>query len=242
MRYVSLALMLIATAFFAAGCGSGKPENAKSAQMVEVQDVKHAEPAAAPAAPAEATPAAPGEAAAPAPAPAPEAKTFELLADDNHYDCTVAFVGYKGVLGSKEGGFSKLTGTLTLPGDDLTQLSVNVTVDTKSLYTEADALTGVLSGKEFLSIEEFPTATFESSKIEKTDSGYQVTGNLTLRGVTKGVQFPATIEQTPQGIKTVAEFKIDRNAWGITSPGWKETLIDAEVLLKLDLLATPKAA
>jgi polyisoprenoid-binding protein YceI len=246
MRYANLALTLSLMAVLTAGCGSGKPEDAKSAQMVEVQDVKHEQPAAAApaAAPAEAAPAeaAPApEAAAPA-APAVETKTYDLIADDDHYDCTVAFVGYKGALGSKEGGFSKLTGSLTVPGGDLTQLSVNITVDTTSLYSEADALTGVLREKEFLSVAEFPTAVFESSKVEKTDTGYLVTGNLTMRGITKGVQFPATIDETPQGIKTVAEFKIDRTQWGITSAGWKETLIDNEVLMKLDLLATPKAA
>jgi polyisoprenoid-binding protein YceI len=245
-----LTLGFVAMVMATAGCGGSPSEPASKATMVEVQDTAPApaEPSA-PAGAAEA--AAPAEAAAtetpaaetpPPPAtPAADAKTYTIIADENHYDCIIAFTGYK-PLGSREGGFSKFSGTVTVPGGNLEDLHVDLNIDMESLFTDADALTGVLRGETFFHVDQFKTARFSSSKVEKSGEDYLVTGNLEMRGVTKGIQFPAKIAETPKGLTVKAQFQIDRTQWGISTEGWQDTVIKNEVLLNLDILATPEAA
>lgn len=240
-----LIVPFLAAAMIAApGCGGSKSEPASKATMVEVQDTApKAAPAEAPAGiPDDAiVEGAPAEAAPADPAPAADAKVYEIIADEDHYDCVIAFTGYK-PLGSREGGFSRFRGTVTVPGDDLAGLSVDVTIDMESLFSDADALTGVLRGDSFFHVDQHKTARFTSSKVEQSGGDFLVTGNLEMRGVTKGIQFPAKIALTPKGLTVKASFQIDRTQWGISAEGWQDTIIKNEVLLNLDILATPKAA
>ena len=60
-----------------------------------------------------------------------------------------------------------------------------------------------------------PKATFKSTKIEKGDKGYTVTGELTMLGKSKPVSFPATITATADGLSVAASFAIDRTQWGM---------------------------
>ena len=91
------------------------------------------------------------------------------------------------------GRFSDASGTLDFKpkAPDGSDLSVSVPVATVS--TPADKLTGELKGPDWLNAAAFPTMTFKSTKIKVTgkDVG-QVTGELTLHGVTKPVTLTVT--------------------------------------------------
>jgi polyisoprenoid-binding protein YceI len=117
--------------------------------------------------------------------------------------------------GKHDGGFAKLTGTATAPDGDLTKLSVALDIDTDSLYSDDAKLTAHLKNADFFDVKNHPKASFKSTKIEKGDKGYTVTGDLTLLGKTKSVTFPATIAATGDALTVTASFAIDRTEWGM---------------------------
>jgi polyisoprenoid-binding protein YceI len=113
----------------------------------------------------------------------------------------------------RKGGFGKFSGTAVMDGKSLK--SVNLEIDTASLFTEFDMLTTHLKSPDFFEVRRFPTAKFESTKIEAGAGGSQITGKLTLHGVSKEVSFPAKVEMTDAGLKLVSEFTINRREFGI---------------------------
>lgn len=179
-----------------------------------------------------APPPAPTEAPAkPAPAPAGETVAVDTSRSRIH------------VLGAKitqkhEIVFDAWRGELQRDGDALS--GIDITVDMKSLRADADRLTGHLMNEDFFEVETFPTATFRSASIEarpgENGATHQVTGDLTMHGVTKRVGFPARIS-TEGGLEAHTEFVIDRKDFGITYPGKPDDLIQDNVVLTIDLVA-----
>src|SRR5690606_18049800 len=111
-------------------------------------------------------------------------------------------------------------------------------IDTASLVADAEKLTGHLKSEDFFDVERFPTARFVSTSIQKGGEGestHTVTGNLTLRDVTKSIAFPAKIEAEGDEVEVEAEFAINRRDFGIVYPGMPDDLIKDDVLIKLDV-------
>ena len=126
----------------------------------------------------------------------------------------LTFVGKKPE-GKHDGGFAKLTGSVTVPDGDLTKLAVALDIDTDSLYSDDAKLTAHLKNADFFDVKNHPKATFKSTKVEKGDKTYTVTGELTLLGKTKTVRFPASIAATAGGLSVSTAFEIDRTEWGM---------------------------
>ena len=148
----------------------------------------------------------------------------------------VSFLGSK-VTGSHNGGFRKVSGTVTVPEEDLNRASIDVTIDMTSVYSDDEKLTQHLSSPDFFDVAKFPTATFKSTSLAKSDSGYDVSGDLNLHGVTKGITFPAQIELNGGELTAKAEFAINRKDFQIVYPGKPDDLIRDEVVIKFDLKA-----
>jgi len=72
----------------------------------------------------------------------------------------------------------------------------------------------------------YPTASFEISSVEKLEGSaegtHTVKGNLTIKGQTHGITFPATIAQTETGATATASIEINRNEWEIVWGGTQE--------------------
>src|SRR5215204_3426881 len=129
-------------------------------------------------------------------ASAAAADTKYTLTGDN---TKLTFVGKKPD-GKHEGGFKKLSGTATVPDNELTKLSVTIDIDTESLYSDDEKLTGHLKTADFFDVKNHKTAKFKSTKVEKTDKLYAVTGELTMLGKTKTITFPASITVNDGGL------------------------------------------
>ena len=139
----------------------------------------------------------------------------------------VKFVGSKKE-GKHDGGFDKVSGTATA-GKEATSLKLEVEIDVTSLYTDEKKLTAHLLSPDFFDARKHPTAKFVSSKVEKSDDGYKVTGELTMLGKTKSVSFPARIAvQEGKVSLTSGTFTIKRSEWGMTFGKGK---VDDEVKL-----------
>lgn len=156
----------------------------------------------------------------------------------------IEFVGAK-VTGKHDGEFKVFSGTIDLVNDDITQSRVNVTIQMDSMVADEERLTGHLKSDDFFDVENHPTSEFVSTAIvAKAGEGgttHEVTGNLTIRGVTKSITFPAKIEIEDDEIEAEAEFAINRKDFNITYPGMPDDLIKDQFLLKLALEAKKKS-
>ena len=175
-------------------------------------------------------------------ATAPAAKTETLAIDPEN--SKVEFVGSK-VTGKHDGGFKKFAGTIALVNEKPEDSTVSVDIDTASVFTDTDALTKHLQTGDFFDIAKYPKAAFKATKIvpdtEKGAGNYMVTGDLTLRGVTKSVTFPATITVVGDSVAVNAEFSINRKDFNILYAGKADDLIRDDVVIKLALKAPRKS-
>lgn len=152
-----------------------------------------------------------------------------------------------------KGSFEKLKGTIELDDKDITKSSVDVTVETASVNTHEPRRDGHLRSADFFDAEKFPVATFKSTKVEKAGKDkLKVTGDLTIRGVTKPVVLmvdgPSAALKDPFG-RTVrglsAKGKLNRKDYGIN---WNKTLdaggvmVGDEVKLEISAELAEKAA
>lgn len=161
----------------------------------------------------------------------------------NAENSKVEFTGSK-VTGKHDGGFRQLSGTIDLVNNNVADSSVNVDIETASVYSDDEKLTGHLMSKDFFEVEKFPKATFKSTKIvadsAKGADAYTVTGDFDLHGVTKSISFPATIKVDDGGVAVDAEFSINRKDFGIVYAGQADNLINDNVVIRLDLNAARK--
>jgi polyisoprenoid-binding protein YceI len=156
-------------------------------------------------------------------------------------DSEVHFIGSK-VTGSHNGGFKSFTGRFTIKDGVPVGNDNKVVIDMNSTFSDDEKLTTHLKNGDFFDVAKHPQATFEATGVKKeSDTKYTVSGNLTLRGVTKNISFPATVTQSGDGAKIDSEFNINRKDFGIIYSGKADNLIRDEVVIKLKLTAKPEA-
>lgn len=103
------------------------------------------------------------------------------------------------------GDFSGATGTLTLDPKAPAASSLEVSIPTASVSTTNAVLDGELKAADWLDATQFPTITFKSTKVTPTGpTTAQVTGDLTLHGVTRPVTLDATFKAAGSNIMTKA--------------------------------------
>ena len=91
------------------------------------------------------------------------------------------------------GHFTDVSSTGDINLDDLGQSGVEVTIQVASIQTHHEARDNDLRSSNFLEAETYPTATFKSTAIKQTGTDeFSVTGDLTIKGVTKPVTLAVT--------------------------------------------------
>ena len=111
-----------------------------------------------------------------------------------------------------DGSFKKFDASITATKEDFSDGVFELSADVNSISTDNEMRDGHLKKPEFFDVEKTPTITFKSTSISKTaDKKYKLTGNLTMKGVTK----PVTLDLTLTGIgknmrtqKPIAGFKV----------------------------------
>jgi polyisoprenoid-binding protein YceI len=92
------------------------------------------------------------------------------------------------LISNVRGEFGKTTGKVVYDEADPTRSTVEATIDAASVDTREPKRDEHLRSPDFFDTAKFPTITFRSTKVEKAGEGkLKVTGDLTLRGVTKAV-------------------------------------------------------
>jgi len=149
------------------------------------------------------------------------------------------------------GSFAKFDGSLESDTPDLTDAKATFEADINSITTNSEQRDGHLKSDDFFSADKFPKLTFVSTGIEKlSDEDYKLTGDLTMRDVTKPVTLDVTYGGTttdPWGQTKVGfeiSGKINRKEWGlswgiVTDAG--SVLLGEEVKLALSVQFTKQA-
>ena len=131
-------------------------------------------------------------------------------------------------LGKKVGG--QHNGAVKISGGELTQkdgkiTAGNFTIDMTSITVEDltdpgynAKLVGHLKSEDFFSVDKFNTATFKVTKVaakKGEGSTHEVTGDLTIKGITNSITFPANITLKSSGYIATAKFKVDRAKYDV---------------------------
>jgi polyisoprenoid-binding protein YceI len=155
----------------------------------------------------------------------------------NNTASKIEFVGKKKD-GSHNGGFKKFAGTIDISGGDFSKAKVAVEIQTESIFTDNDKLTGHLKSPDFFDVRTHPKAKFTSTIIRPIagDEGWShlMTGELTLHGVTKTVAIPVRVQKTETGLSLSGKVTIQRKDFGMT---YGEGMVNNDVAVTLTVQA-----
>lgn len=150
-----------------------------------------------------------------------KAGAYTLNSDHSKVTWSLSHLGFSTYIGQFQG----VTGTLTIDPAKPEAAALQVSIDTNKVGTLTPALDTHLKSADFLDTAKFPTATFKSTKITRTgDRTADITGDLTLHGVTNPVVVHATFNQA--GVNMVdkqyslgfdGKAVIKRSEFGITA-------------------------
>ena len=114
--------------------------------------------------------------------------------DDHHayISFTYSHIGYS----TPHIGFRNFDANLTLDSENPQNSEIEVVIDTTSIDSRVDEFNGHLRGSNFFDTDNYPQATFKSTRIEGTgEDTFNVTGDLTIKDVTKSVTLEATLNK-----------------------------------------------
>jgi polyisoprenoid-binding protein YceI len=163
--------------------------------------------------------------------------------DPGHAD--VAFIGRHFMLTKVRGRFTGVSGTLQID-EDPTASRVDVTIDMASVSSGDAARDDHLRSPDLFDVGTHPTATFHSTAVEWSGRTGTVTGDLTIKGVTRPVTLAAEFlghAHDPWGNDRAvfsAHATINREDWGVSWNMLLETgglLVSKEIRLELELEA-----
>ena len=175
------------------------------------------------------------------------AETYDI--DGSH--STIGFAVKHLMVSTVRGSFTDYKGQIEFDGANLDAFKADVTIQVKSINTSVEARDNHLRSPDFFDAEAFPAITFVGKKLEAQGDGYVLTGDLTIRDVTKEIAIPVSISgpvKTPFGSDAIGlsgEITINRQDYGVK---WSKALdsggmvVEDNVKLLIDLEAHHKAA
>jgi polyisoprenoid-binding protein YceI len=123
------------------------------------------------------------------------------------------------------GRFNNFGGSFTIDTSDPSKSAFSLSIKADSVDTNNTGRDGHLKSPDFFNVKQFPTINFKSTSVKPIDGGYEVTGDLTLHGVTnpvtfslkggKSAEFPSKVIRT--GFST-SEFVVKRSDFGVGKP------------------------
>jgi polyisoprenoid-binding protein YceI len=151
---------------------------------------------------------------------------------------TVEFIGRHLVFTKVRGRFTGVSGAVTV-ADDPNASSVEITLDATSITTGTPDRDAHLKGEDFFDVDKYPVISFKSTSVEWKGHEGTVTGDLTVRGVSK----PITLDVELTGVVTdpwggdravfSASGEVDREDWGLV---WNMALESGGVLVSKKIL------
>lgn len=176
------------------------------------------------------------------------AEPFTVDTSHSHIEFSVRHLGISNVRGE----FKDYNVNLLIDTESLPTSSVELAIAAKSIDTGVDRRDGHLRSSDFLDIDNHPEITFKSKSIRaKGDGEFEVTGDLTIRGVTRQVVMPVTLAGPIKDMGGNARvgiegsLTINRQDYGVS---WNRLLdsggvvVSDEVKISFELEASHEAA
>lgn len=169
----------------------------------------------------------------------------------DHAHSQVMFTVSHLVIAELTGSFKKFTGNIKSSGEDFTDAQIEFIIDVSSVSTDNEMRDNHLKGDDFFNAEKYPKIIFKSNTLKKVNgNNYLLTGDLTIRDVTKTVKFDVSYtgtvldpwENTKAGFKikgTINRFDYNLKWNNLTDAG--AAVVGEEVGITVNLeLAKPK--
>lgn len=150
--------------------------------------------------------------------------------------------------GTHTGTISLQKGSFSFDGSKLT--GGEFTIDLKTIAvtdltgSRAERLENHLKSEDFFEIEKHPSAQFKITKIDGQGTNITITGDLTIKGITNPITFPATIKQTGSTVSASAkDVKFDRTHFDVKYrsgnffSGLGDRAISDEITIDIEILA-----
>ena len=147
-------------------------------------------------------------------------------------DATHSELGFKIkhlMISNVSGRFNSFDVTAETGNDDFTDAAITATIDVASIFTNNEQRDGHLRTGDFFEIEKYPNITFKSTSVKKDGDDLEVSGDLTMKDVTKAitikVEFAGITKDLYGNTKAGFSFagKLNRKDWGINFNAALET-------------------
>ncbi len=145
------------------------------------------------------------------------------------------------------GSFTHFSGTITVDRDNLENSSVEAVIDVGSVNTFNDHRDADLKSPSYFDALKFGSITFKSSSWKKTgDNAYDVTGNLSIKGITKEVVLKVTLLGFGPGMRGAqlsgweATTTLSRTDFGVNGPAMMGKALGDDVAVSISIEADLK--
>ena len=149
------------------------------------------------------------------------------------------------MISNVRGRFENFTGTVNFDEQNPANTTVDVQIETASVYTRDEKRDGHLKSPDFFNSEAYPYMSFKSKRVEVLDPTHaRLTGDLTIRDITREVTLDVEysgLAKSPWGTTSAgfsAVTKINRKDWDLTWNVALETggmLVGDEITIHIEL-------
>jgi polyisoprenoid-binding protein YceI len=113
------------------------------------------------------------------------------------------------------GTFKGLKGSIQFNPSNISSASFNVSIDANTVNTGIDMRDNHLKSEDYFDAEKYPTINFVSTGVKADNNGYIISGDLTIKGITKNISFPFTAVQQNDGMLFTGNFSINRKDFDV---------------------------
>jgi polyisoprenoid-binding protein YceI len=132
-----------------------------------------------------------------------------------------------------KGNMKGLKGTIDFDEKNFSQSNFDVSIDVNTISTGNKLEDKHAKAEGFFNAEKYPNIKFKSTKFEKVTSGFQVSGNLTIKETTKLITIPYTFDNKGNEGNFKGNFSINRSEYGLKKMGVGETIkIELQIPVK----------
>jgi polyisoprenoid-binding protein YceI len=108
------------------------------------------------------------------------------------------------------GSFKEMKGTIKFDEGDLDGSKFDLTIAVSSINTGNGMMQKKAQTEEWFHASKYPNVTFSSTKIEKSGDSYKITGNFKMKGVSKSLTIPMSVDKSGSNLTFTGKFKINR--------------------------------
>lgn len=147
---------------------------------------------------------------------------FNTWAQTNHISSGSTKFSVKFVLGTCNGTFDGPKGSAIFNEEKPASSSFDLTVAAASFKTNNNSRDKDMKSEKYFFVTKYPEIKFKSTKVEKSGNGYQATGTLTIREVSKTVTLPFQAKKnTDSSYNLSSKFEVNRLDYHVGEKDWK---------------------